>query len=131
MFGFKKKDPLAGLDSLSGEEHNDFDMPPTQQETGIPPEIPTQQGADSLSTPSSGDPYEMPSTFDQVREVQQPEQTQTYQQPQQVSSAPSTNVRDKDLELISSKLDVIKALVENLSQRMSAVEQRMENKKSW
>lgn len=126
MFGFKKRDPLAGLDDLPGEEHNDFNMPPTQQATGIPPEMPVQN---QFGSQDAGNPYAMPSTFDRVREVQQPEQTQTYQQ--QSYSAPPTESRDKDLELISSKLDVIKAMLETLSHRLSALEQKTETKKSW
>lgn len=120
MFGFKKRDPLAGLDTFQEEGSKDsFDMPPTQEQTGIPPEMPVQQNTE--------EPFSTPNTFDQVKEVQQPKMEFTQQQ-----QAPPVNVRDKDMELISSKLDVVKALLENLSQRMSTLEQKLDTKnKGW
>ncbi len=57
----------------------------------------------------------------------------TPQTPHAQGTAHDFNVRERELELISSKLDVLRALLENLAQRMNTIEQKLEmdKRKNW
>jgi hypothetical protein len=137
MFGFKKRDPLAELDEMANQNNN-FDLPPTQEHTGIPPQMSEQQNAFAFDNQSSTNNLETPSTFDKVREIQHkendfaPTQRSEPSQNQQNFSQNYGNVGNKDLELISSKIDVIKAMIETLSHKVSSLEQKVDsNKRGW
>ena len=119
MFGFgKKKDPLAGLETtLENEPQRNFEVPPPADSLG-------------LTTPSapSGDPLSAPPVSFPSEPVSQP----VMQTPSYPSGQPLTGDNSKDMEIIASKLDTLKAMLETLNQRMTTIEHKMElNKRQW
>lgn len=160
IFGFgKKKDDLGDLKmpDLGGGDMPSFDSLSSQSDVGI------QQGAqDSFDQPSLApadtfsapvqDPFAVPTQEPFAQPPAQDSFGSRYapgmDANSQISSVPpvqsktlseSTSdptIRDHQLELITSKLDVLKAMVENLSQKVSSLETKIDlqieqKKKSW
>lgn len=127
MFGLnfgKKKDPLADLDNIG-------DSTETNINSAIPPEsnFGTQSGFESPLTSSSDSlSSDLLSGNPNHAQPMQPTSFNQFQNSQPQNQQFSNN---KDLELISSKLDVLKSMMENLSQRLSTIEQKidLENKR--
>lgn len=168
MFGFKKKDPLAGLDSLQ----DSYNSSNTNEASRNPPSWePVGQNETQSDDPFSNGDTQSQSAFDRYEDTGLAQtnntgipdysnnasgsQTQGYAQQNSYSQkTPNFRVEQEglnqelfpsakenqssfaptnhhDMELISSKLDVIKAMVENVSHRVSLLEQKINNQKKW
>jgi len=154
MFGikspFKKKDPFADL-SLDDSSGSDPLGNTAALDHGgpAPGSDPFASSPDPLagtgSDPLSADPFASTGDMSQGNDFSvapaQPQLPQGLQNQSPLSQTDATHIEsqgfgtagNKDLELIASKLDVIKALLETLSHRVSTIEQRLElnQKKGW
>jgi hypothetical protein len=105
-----QKKQNAGLnfsDDLSGNNMGDMNSPQGFDDY--------QEGSSAaFSHPPSARPYQAP--------------VQGFQQRYQYSSQDNPRI-DKDLEVISTKLDMIKAILESLNQRISAIERHLYEEK--
>jgi len=157
----KKKDPLANLhlpEENTIEENHSFDSTtsrPFQDEIGlsqnqsIPSSDPLSSGF-GLDEENSGQinnnnnsldfnlnnstnknfNSSFPPSLDNDRPLTQQE-ISNIENPQK-STQNNYSVRDVNLELISSKIDVVKALVETLTHKITTLEQKIElNNKRW
>jgi hypothetical protein len=120
---FKKKNKDDDIDSLISQK---------KQNAGL-------NYNDDLSASNLGD-MNSPSGFDDYQEnagssFNQPTSARPYQAPvqgfqQRYQYSSQDNPRiDKDLEVISTKLDMIKAILESLNQRISAIERHLYEEK--
>ncbi len=88
-----------------GKKKDDFGLPPMGKETGM--------AMDDFSTPPQQYPPQFAGGFNPQPQFQQP-----------MESLQNNNSfrTDRDTELISAKLDAIKAMLENLNQRIANLE---------
>ena len=105
--GQMKNDPL-----LSGSSSDPLNAPAADP-FAVPPATP---GAPDVSA----NPIAPPPA--QTGSVAQPAAMQQQQEMRQSSSSGSSGVSSRDIELVSSKLDTIKALLASLDQRMANLE---------
>lgn len=128
-FGDSKSDPFADMGSSPS--------PPGSQDPGF-----GQQSQDPMqfSDPMGGqDPSGFPpsqETSNPMGSTSQPFHNATFQQPQQSGQSDYHNYTvGKEIEIISSKLDALRASIDSISQRLSNLERMaeadIERRRSW
>jgi hypothetical protein len=142
IFDFmKKRDPLDDLtlpeDPVSSNPFSNDIHPAAEQNNFTPPDLnqfgSTQQ-QDTFAAQNPNQSFGDPTGFDmpQQSQFEQPgyspgNNANSFGTPAvqaEVTSRPNT-ARDHELELINSKLDTIRALMEGLGQRISGMESRL------
>ena len=111
MFGEEPK--LPGL-----EPGAEFGMPGESAALGAEPSF---EHPSAPEAPAFGKAESMPG-FEQPTGSERPEAFQPMQQQQQLNITP--DMLSKDLQIISSKLDTVKAQLENMSQRIANIEKK-------
>jgi hypothetical protein len=134
QFWKKREDPLPTFDTgLSSDSAGMLDpfAQPTQSQPLVDP-FASQSSQNSFSQ-GMQTPYSQTQNWNQFNagaNVQQPFGHQS--QPSQAQSAPSSSsLQNRDIDLILSRLDLIKAEVENVSHRMTLLEQELRQKPKW
>lgn len=123
MFDFlKRKNKDDDIDSLISQKKQNAGLNPDDLSGNNMGDMNPSQGFDeyqegssvAFNHPPSARPYQAP--------------VQGFQQRYQYPSQDNPRI-DKDLEVISTKLDMIKAMLESLNQRISAIERHLYEEK--